>query len=239
MVVRVAALRATRGRVAARRGTPVALVALLALLAACSGQSGTPTAIATHPLAPTPAPTLLYRADWSHGADGWILPAHWSLRDGTLVNDGGGTTPIAAPYSVTTPDYEVDFAIQVLGVTQPQGCGNLYGMQAANGGSWLYQAYVACIGNHMTIPAASYLRANGNDDSNGFATVDFWMNNSLKAYRVQVRGSGALFFANSSSAMGGVEGPQPFAPATPQLIDAFVQIVITRFEVWSIQPARA
>jgi hypothetical protein len=224
--------RRTRGRHVA--AALVTLVAALALLAGCDTRSAgqTPTHAAT--ATATAAPHVLYTADWSHGADGWTLPDHWHVQDGALVNDGSGNTSVTVPYTVTTANYEVDMDIQVLSVTRPQDCGNLYGLEALDrNGQQLFLAQIWCIGNHTRFPGASEIVVPSTEGSQGFATADFVLNSTVKTYRVPVRGEGVRFYPGSSAAVGGAESSVPLAPATFALVDGNVQLAITRFVVLS------
>ena len=87
----------------------VVAIVLGFLAHAASAGSTTRQAAATA----TPVPRVSIAADWSHGAAGWTLPAHWSLVHGHLENDGYGTMPVLIPYEVTQPNYTVtvDFTV--------------------------------------------------------------------------------------------------------------------------------
>jgi hypothetical protein len=211
-----------------------ALLVVAALAAGCSaGSSGraTPTTTPIRTATPTPIPTVLYQADWSRGADGWTLPAHWSVQGGMLVNDGGGIEALPIPYTVTVPDYEVDLVARVVDVATPQSCGNLYGMQALDtNGSQLYYAQIYCIGTHPQNPGESLLLVTLDGMEQG-ATADFVLNNDVKTYRVIVHGKGIRYFPNSSAAVGGANAPEPLAPATFALLDQHVQLAIITFTV--------
>src|SRR5579871_3516075 len=68
-------------RYAVRRVRMLTIVLLGAtvLLAGCGAEASVAPTDTAHPNATsTPIPTVLYQADWSSGADGWTLPAHWS-----------------------------------------------------------------------------------------------------------------------------------------------------------------
>src|SRR5215469_11809651 len=54
------------------------MLALVPRLASSSTRASAPTA--------TPQPRVLYQANWGQGADGWTLPAHWSLSHGQVEN---------------------------------------------------------------------------------------------------------------------------------------------------------
>lgn len=62
-----------------------------------------------------PAPgTVLYRADWSHGMDGWVGSSGWRVVNGEMVNDGSDCCDVFAPDILGhVADYSVRARIQV------------------------------------------------------------------------------------------------------------------------------
>ncbi len=120
--------RAKPDGVMARRGLVVAniLGAMLSLLlgasvlAACAPSQSvvkTPTATAQ----PTPAPRLVYQADWSHGLAGWMATPGWTASGGVLISDTGSDRQITSPFRPTTPDYAVELRLQLISVAQDAG----------------------------------------------------------------------------------------------------------------------
>jgi hypothetical protein len=108
---------------------------------ATSGSASTATTLASTPTTtPTVPPTataptcnpgaICYRADWSHGLDGWQGGREWKvLSPGVLTNDGSGpwfhcgavgdiTPTITAPYQPPTPNYTVSVQMRA-----PRGFG--------------------------------------------------------------------------------------------------------------------
>ena len=209
------------------------LVALAALLAGCgSGMQVTPTETPDLTATPTAIPTVLYQADWSQGADGWTLPPHWSIQGGMLVNDGGGIDAIPMPYTVTTPDYEVDLVAKAAAITTPSSCAKLYGIQALDGsGNQLYYAQIYCIGTtYDRHPAASLLAVTAQDNTLA-ATADYYPNDGWKTYRVLVHNKGIRFFPGSSAPNCGINAPVTLSPATFALLDQHMPLVISKFAV--------
>src|SRR6266702_4613080 len=94
--------------------------------------TNTSTPTATTPITPTatistvtttpspsptssPIPTVLYRADWSQGVNGWSGGTQWSVNNGILMSNGsslGEEYYIAAPYQPTSPNYAVEAQLQ-------------------------------------------------------------------------------------------------------------------------------
>lgn len=102
------------------------LIWLILLLTACSTDTtstpphanSTASSASTRPtLTPTPsvAPgTVLYKADWSHGLDGWKGSSGWSVVQGELQADTSDTTSIIAPYKPSIPNYAVEARVRVV-----------------------------------------------------------------------------------------------------------------------------
>ncbi len=183
---------------------------------------------------------MLYQADWSHGADGWKLPPHWSIQGGMLVNDGGGLDPMPIPYTVTTPDYEVDFVAKAAAITTPLSCLRLYGIQALDSdGNQLYYAQIWCFGtSYSHHPAASRLDviAQGTEL---LATADFFPNADWKTFRVRVHNKAIRFFPNASAPNGSIAAPVTLSPVSFSLLDQDMPLVISKFTVLKLDPLGA
>ena len=110
--------------------------------AAPSGQvhSGTATPVPTAAPIPTATPlprpgTVLYRANWSSGSNGWSGTV-WGTVSGMLVCNGqayGSEGAISAPFSLPVADYAVESSIQLI-KSNVNGGGGHFGLVArANG----------------------------------------------------------------------------------------------------------
>ena|SRR5579872_2956076 len=80
-------------------------------------QSQTPatttTAVQPSPTVPSvPKGTVLYRADWSHGLDGWHGPKAWTTAGGQLVTTSLTNTSIVVPYRPTVANYAIEARVQ-------------------------------------------------------------------------------------------------------------------------------
>jgi hypothetical protein len=111
-----------------------------------------PTATPT-PMSPPPAPgTILYRADWSHGLDGWTGGGEWKVLNGLLINDGTATNgclrpTIVPPFQPAYPDYAIEARIQVVKGSSDTNCFGLNARSGAmNGQTAGYVGAVACCG---------------------------------------------------------------------------------------------
>jgi hypothetical protein len=91
-----------------------------------TGSGNTPTQTQqTSPSTPTLNPcssksdagTVLYKADWSKDANGWVGAGDWTTVNGALVTAGNGTPPIFAPYHPgdnCIADYAIEVKITVI-----------------------------------------------------------------------------------------------------------------------------
>lgn len=253
-------LYGSAGRCASRRSLEVsvsfphsarrilsALFVLLVILIACAGcgpagsaANATPTATAIPTAMPSPTatqpPKLVYQADWSHGANGWTLPAGWHVANGQLVNDGtssgSSANPALPPITVTSPNYSIEARIQLLEVTSPTGIADTYfglGVQDSSGN-------VLCSGEATGIWKASPWHS----DSTLATTGDYpegekvWENIvgvNPKTYRLVISGPTVQYYPGSVS-IGGLTAPYALAPARPALIASSVRLVVTSFAVY-------
>lgn len=239
-------VRAGRARVQ-QRALVLALVGLLAALAAlagCDARAGGSGSVATQPTATTTAtatatagpPRVLYQADWSHGADGWALPEHWSVQSGKLVSDEGADTPVVVPLPLTTENYTIEMEATVVSAIEPMSCSNSFGFYALDdAGQELYHAIIECITSPTsTAPrppnytlASSQLTAR---DSSDFATHDYTVTANPRVYRVRVHGRDVAFIPGGVP-MGGVTAGVSLIPAHLQIASAGVRLVISRFVI--------
>lgn len=213
------------------RGAALMLLIGLAgtLLAACdtTARSANPTATPRAMFTPTATtvPRVLYQADWSHGANGWHLPAHWQVSGGALLNDGTGTTSTLVPFDVTAPQYTLTFQAQVQAVTPAKGpSGGEYGVIAEDThGHPLYYAILSGLDAAPPHHGYSYIFA---PNSTIASTQDFVPGSILRTFVVRVRGDEISFIIDGSG-LGSVTSPVPLVPSRLELIDQYVQLTIT------------
>ena len=214
----------------------LALVALAACAPGGSSAGTTPTATMMPTATPTatalPQPKLLYQADWSHGADGWTLPAGWHVANGQLINDGTGDASAVAPFTVSVPNYTIEARIIMQEVTSPTGVADTYfglGAQDASG-------KLLCTGEATGIWKASPWHS----DSTLTTTGDYpegakvWENIvgvNPKTYKLVITGSTVQYFPGNVS-IGGLTAPYVLSPARPVLIASSVRLTITSFVVY-------
>jgi hypothetical protein len=195
---------AGNGQASARRLTALLLLLVVAVLAGCAPSQPTvktPTATATPIATATPraAPQLVYQADWSHGLAGWDATPGWTVSGEVLRSDMGPDRQITIPYRPTTPNYAVEFRLQLVSVTESQTAPRQYSLSADSAQGT--DGYVALVNNVMLHqcmfachPQESiYIDPMANQDlGSGMIQVhDFEPGTHLLTYRVEVRGPDA------------------------------------------------
>jgi transcriptional regulator with XRE-family HTH domain len=143
----------------------------------------------------TPA---LYHADWSKGADGWLLSQHWSWS-----NEEGGvikTTRTVAnnvifvPYSLPTSNYAVEAQIKRIGYSGfgGQAYGLTLRMQADGG-------YVCGVGRHYLpehffMAQVNIVRDNPQYRLSDLAALPAQIDTAWHTYRIEIKMSTMKFF---------------------------------------------
>ncbi|GHO45779.1 hypothetical protein [Ktedonospora formicarum] len=130
----------------------LALIGILFLLAACAGDTSTsqsntqnPTPTAT-PTSTIPKGTELYKADWSHGLQGWQGASGWQIQHNELYSKGGSQDELILPYQSTTNNYAVEIKVQVKQYKARSGGSFIFSTQR-NG---QIDGYIAGVSNLIT-----------------------------------------------------------------------------------------
>jgi hypothetical protein len=220
---------------------PLAVLLLLAL-AACAG--GTTTARAptpTPPLAATATPALLYQADWSRGLAGWNASAGWSIVNGAPQSDTGNGRSLTIPYQPSTPDYTVEFDLQILAIPQD---GGFYSLNVAPTTSLSgYRTGVFSLrklgvtrpnGDHPTIFTSIEPEDAMDPNTVANSVKDFEPGDSTRTYRVEVAGSAALLYADGRFFTSAASTVSPhLAPGPLVLQCGGVAVRVTGIRVYS------
>ena len=208
----------------------VALVGLLAALAlagcapAASSTKPTPTPSPTA----TPAPRVLYHADFSQRASEWKLPAHWSIVNGALANDGQSSAVIELPipYQVTAQNYTLSMQILTLAANGP-GVSNKYAFVGRSlSGALLYTAALNDLQPSLHSYALIYPANPDTSNKNNIGYYDFTPGRQTRPYQVRVEGPFVSFSAGGSLIGTPVKSLDQLAPAQLVFIDQGVQLVI-------------
>lgn len=188
----------------------VFICAILCVTVACSPGTAPAQATVTITAAPTPTPqarptqtsapagTLLYKADWSHGLDGWQSSSGWRVDRGQLLVDSLENTSIIAPYHPAAPDYAIEARIQLVKVLRPSA--NSYSIFADDTpGHDGYEAGAIGLTPPVDGPSDAYAgltqaAPNALDATRGFSSSDFVPGFDWRTYRVEVQGNELSFF---------------------------------------------
>lgn len=193
--------RQTRWRLYVVVGVAVAVLAMLAGViwsATHPNLGATVRAQVTPTATTTSAPRVVYTSDWSHGADGWTLPATAKIVDGHLVLDGSAPVLVSIPYVPTTHNYmiEMDFSILTAQI------GGHFGLTAFNAaGDRQYLAQMQCTPMHQGAwnPAmggcagAILVAARGGTYPSGVFTSDYVIHSGPQSFQVNVTGDTVNF----------------------------------------------
>lgn len=225
---------ARMARWATRWGARARLLALVALvvgvaasMVGCAGAGVSTRTAATPSATATPAPQTLYQADWAARPNEWKLPAHWSIANGQLVNDGQSAKVLAVsiPYVVTAQRYTLHLDIRALAANGP-GVNNMYGVLGQTPeGKLLFTAEASEVEHTLHSYAIVYPSLPDPNSNNTFGTADFTPGRSSRPYVVQVNDK-ELSFTTGGGLIGDVLSAQSLSPARLILVDQNVQLVV-------------
>lgn len=219
--------RARLGAPFLRTLTFAALVAALAI-AGCgpTAASSAPRSTATPAPTATTAPRVLYQADWTGRASEWTLPAHWSIVNGELQNDGDSASVISLPipYQVTAQDYSVLMQIRLIAAKGP-GVNSMYGLLGQTPSGKLLFTGAATDVEHTLHSYALIYPATPDTSSVTFGTYDFTPGRSTRPYLWQAQGNYVSFTAGTGF-IGQVKSIPPLSPARLVFVDQSVQLVV-------------
>lgn len=228
----------TAWRVRARLATLAVISCAVIALAGCgtsTAQQPTSTPALTPTIAATPTspatPTVVFQADWSHGAGAWKLPPHWSVQGGALVTDGFTQENLSVPYTVTAKNYRIVMTARMVDVTiKTTSCNNYFGIVAQNtAGSRLFAAEAACFGPLPYHGDSHLIAADG--------TGNVWeliIGSNARTYRVDVYGNQAVYYPGGAGSIGGITNAEPNSPAQLFIEASQVKLVITSFAIMTI-----
>lgn len=207
------ALPADRQARSSRRGlfcgsTYLLILALIAL-ASCAtshakvrGPTATTAASATATPSATPAPQLVYQADWSHGLAGWQATQGWTVSGGALQTDTGSDRQFTIPFQPATPDYAVEVTLQVISVSKSDTDPKQFDLSADSTSN--ADGFVALF-DHITLnytlfPShpheVIYIDPMLDTEPNPFDIHDYEPKSHALTYRIEVRGPFARLFIN-------------------------------------------
>jgi hypothetical protein len=183
---------------------------------------------------------VLYQADWSHGNDGWKLPAGAKIIDGHLEIESSAALALQIPYVATTPNYavEMDYLLQA---TMK---GGRFGVTSRNAaGTLLYSVFMQCT-PEAPIPPGTWNPSNGacpgvaleltpgGTYPEGFWTTDYAIGTGAQTFRVDARGNTVAMCPVKDDCVVPVTSPKPLSASQQLFIDTrAVKLQITRVVV--------
>ncbi len=223
-----------RARLAALAVVSCAVIAFAGCVTSTAQHpTSTPTPAATVAASPTAraTPTVVFQADWSHGAGAWTLPPHWSIQNGALVTDGLTQENLPVPYTVTAKNYRIMMTARMVDVTfKTTSCNNFFGIVAQDtAGSQLFAAEAACFGPLPYHGDSHLIAADG--------TGNVWeliVGSNARTYRVDVYGNQAVYYPGGAGSIGGITNAKPNSPAQIFIEASQVKLVITSFVIMTI-----
>jgi len=236
----------------ARRSTqprwrrPLAIVVaagmLVAIIAAVIwGATHGNTGVAVQPRATpsttaTPAPRVVYQSDWSHGANGWTLPASVQVADGHLAISGSQAVQVEVPYVPTTPNYTIEMDYQIVRAE----IGGHFGLTAFNGsGDRQYLAQMQCTPMHQGAwtpslggcVGAVLVTALGGTYPAGLFTSDYVVHGGAQSFSLSLAGD-TVNFCSSGDCVSPVSSASPLDTSPHLMIDdRAVNLIVTRVAV--------
>ncbi|MGO8946680.1 MAG: hypothetical protein ACLQUY_03240 [Ktedonobacterales bacterium] len=196
-----------------------------------SHSSPAPTTTSTGNQA-TPKPEVVYQADWTHGANGWTMPAHWHLVDGYVENDGGGTEPLMVPYYVTSPDYTIEADLTVQNVPNTQGS-PAYGIEGLNGGGQLqFIGDIDSIQTKIHHGFSELYLTHAEPGGQPISTQDAAITYATLTFAVQVQRDN-VGFCIDANCLSNLNSTTPLWPMHIAIEDLGVQMTLTRLVITS------
>ncbi len=179
----------------------------------------------------TPAPVVLYQADWTHGLGAWTLPPDWHLVDGYMENDGNGTASLLVPYYVTAENYTIEADLTVQNVPSYRAC-HSYGIEGLNSGGEQFVGEVSCILTGAVNHAFSQAIVTHADSArDGLSTNDTAVTYSTRTYVIQVRRYNMEYCEGIISCLANVNSTTPLWPMHIAIEDIGVQLTLTRLVI--------
>lgn len=216
-------------------GAAVVLVAVIAAVVwgATHGNAG--VVVQIHATA-TPAPRVVYQSDWSHGADGWTLPASVKVVDGHLAISGSQAVQVEIPYVPTTRNYTIEMDYQIVRAE----IGGHFGLTAFNtAGDRQYLAQMQCTPMHQGAwnpslggcVGAILVTARGGTYPAGLFTSDYVVHGGAQSFSLSLAGD-TVNFCSSGDCVSPVSSASPLG-ASPHLMidDRAVNLIVTRITV--------
>ena len=171
----------------------------------------------------TALPRLVYQSDWSHGADGWTLPAGAKFADGKLSIKTVSPLLIPIPYTITSRNYAVEMDYLLVGNNK----GGRFGFSAQDAsGKVQYQLEFACT-PETVLPRSGDFYSNGKcpgdvlegSAGGGYFAADYQIGPGAKTFRAEVHNNTVFMCVLISDCLVPITGTQPLASSPRVFID--------------------
>jgi hypothetical protein len=218
----------SRWRLLVAAGGLLVVVAIILGFLVHAGSSVSKTSAQAAPTA-TVVPKVVYAADFSHGAAGWTLPAHWSLVNGHLQNDGYGSEALLIPYTVTQPNYTVTVGFTVQSVPPFKAC-HSYGIEGVSSGNTLqFLGDISCITKLAVAYHAFSENYVAHAESQGaqMSTNDYTLQFYPQTFTVQVQDSHRVDFCPGVACLSDVMSTTPLSPLQIGIYDVDLRLTVT------------
>lgn len=229
---------------------PLAITSIVVLLVAIvagaiwgltrsNAGSATTTTRALPSATATRVPQVVYQADWSHGANGWTLPAQAQIVDGHLLIDSKADLALQIPYIPQTRNYAIEMDFQLEGLT----VGGHFGITTRDAaGDLQYAAEMACTPMHEGAwtpdmggcPGAVYLNVHYTKNRDDNFASDYVIHSGPQTFYVEATGD-TVNFCPAGDCLVPVTSAKPL-DASPHIFIAVraVKILITRVTVLAL-----
>ncbi len=223
-------------------GTVVVLVAIVAgtFWGVTRSNGGNTTTARPLPSATaTSVPQVVYQADWSHGANGWTLPAQAKIVDGHLLIDSKTDLALQIPYIPQTRNYATEMDFELEGLT----VGGHFGITTRDAsGDLQYSAEMTCTPMHEGAwtpdmggcPGAVYLNVHYTKNRDDNFASDYIIHSGPQTFHVEVMGD-TVNFCPAGDCLVPVTSAKPL-DASPHIFIAVraVKLLITRVTVLAL-----
>lgn len=171
----------------------------------------------------TPLPHLVYQSDWSHGADGWTLPAGAKIADGKLSIKTVNPLLIPIPYIITGRNYSVEMDYLLVGNNK----GGRFGFSAQDAsGNVQYELEFQCI-TETVLPGTGDYYSNGKcpgdvlegSAGGGYFAADYQIGPGAKTFRAEVHNNTVFMCVLISDCLEPITGKTPLASSPHIFID--------------------
>jgi hypothetical protein len=171
----------------------------------------------------TALPHLVYQSDWSHGADGWTLPAGAKIADGKLSVKTVTPLLIPIPYAIPSRNYSVEMDYLLVGNNK----GGRFGFSAQDAsGKVQYQLEFQCT-TETVLPGPGDYYSNGKcpgdvlegSAGGGYFAADYQIGPGAKTFRVEVHNNSVFMCVLISDCLEPITGNTPLASSPHIFID--------------------